>query len=175
MWHVLFGEKATTKIAAFFATEREAAQVAEDLRSGAEMQTTQLTLVSPFDTDWAKKIEPESQGVSRTAWRSHAILGIIGLIIGLAVWLILFWSDVLTITSTPLMSAVAFMFFASIAGLLLGGLVTIRPDHERVIRKVKKASDDGRWSLIMHPRDPVQCDKVLAMLSDRGGDSTRTV
>lgn len=174
-WQKLFGERATTKIAAVFESESAAAVAADSLRTLAGLQATQVLLVGPHETEYAKKLEPEPQGVVRTAVRSHLILGSAGLVAGILVWMGLYVADISAIQSSPRMSALAVIFFATIAGLLLGGLITARPDHQLVIQRVQTATEAGRWSLVIHPRDARQCDEVMAALATSGADITRTV
>ena len=43
---------------------------------------------------------------------------------------------------------------------LLGGFLTLRPDHLMVIQGVKEAKRQGRWSLIVHSRNATQTVQV---------------
>ncbi len=175
VWQKLFGEKATTKIAAFFDTEDQLDTVAATLRARAQLQAGQLRTVRPGEHDFGRKLEPEGRGITRTAIRSHLILGLAGLAVGFIAWLALYLAGVTAIISSPGFGAGAFLFFGAIAGLLLGGLITARPDHQLVIQPVRTASEEGRWSLIVHPTDPQQCDAVMQVLEDQGVEAVRTV
>ena len=174
-WQMLFGEKATTKIAAVFDSESQALSAADFLKSAAGLQSTQVLLVEPYERDYAKKLEPEPQGVARTAIRAHAMLGLAGLVAGILIWFALYAADIPAIDSSPGLSAMAIIFLGSIAGLLLGGLITSRPDHQIVIQRVKTATEAGQWSLIVHPRDARECDVVIEKLTAAGADIARTV
>lgn len=175
VWNVLFGERSTTKIAAVFDTEQGAATAAATIHSSARLQAAQIRLIKPYEKDYAKKIEPEPQGIVRTALRAHLFLGMAGAAIAVAGWGLLYLVGVMAITSTPLGSLAVFVFFGAIAGMLLGGLVTARPDHQLVIQRVQTATQDGRWSLLIHPRTPKQCDDVMAALSGVDAEVTRSV
>ncbi|SHG87419.1 hypothetical protein [Pollutimonas bauzanensis] len=174
-WHKLFGERATTKIAAVFDSEAAAEEAAASVRSQAGLQATQVLLVQPHEKEYARKLEPEPQGVARTALRSHMILGLAGLVAGAIVWMALYVADLPAILSSPGVSALFVLFLGAIAGLLLGGLITARPDHQLVIQRVQTATEEGRWSLVVHPRDARQCDAVMAALAASGADVARSV
>src|SRR5690606_34489596 len=112
------------------------------------------------DSDFALKLEPEVKGVARTAIRAHLWMGLLGLIAGLVLWGVLYIFGVPAVVSSPYYSGAAIVAFATVAGLLVGGLVAARPDHQRVIQAVDAATKAGRWSLVVHPRDPEQCQQA---------------
>jgi len=166
VWQKLFGETATTKIGAIFQSEQTALDAAASIKADAGLQPDQVRIVHPFEGGYDRKLEPEVRGVARTAVRSHLILGAAGLLVGLAACAVLFMAGVAAIVSSPMFSLGAFLFFGAIGGLLLGGLVTARPDHQWVIQRVQDAAKTGQWALVIHPRNPTQCDAVLRVLSE---------
>ncbi|MGB6103592.1 MAG: hypothetical protein WBF88_07055 [Pusillimonas sp.] len=174
-WQTLFGERATTKIAAIFDTESGAASAAATLHAETGIQAAQLRLIKPHDKSYSKKLEPETRGIARTAIRAHLGLGLAGALLGLIAWSLLYASEMPAIASTPQGSAIAFVFFAAIAGMLLGGLITARPDHQLVIQRVHSATQDGLWALVVHPRSPKQCDAALAVLTRLGPEIVRSI
>lgn len=174
-WQALFGELATTKIAAIFDTESAAATAAASIHSSTGLQATQLRMIKPYEKEYSRKLEPETQGFARTAIRAHTILGAAGIVAGALFWWLLYAYGIPAIVSSPRFSAGAIIFFAAIGGMLLGGLVTARPDHQLVIQRVQTATKEGRWSLVIHPRSAKQCDAVLAVLSSLKADVVRSV
>ena len=174
-WQTLFGEQATTKIAASFDTEQQAQTVAEALRDRAQLLPGQVRTVRPGERKFGRKLEPEGRGIARTAIRAHSMLGLAGLAVGFVAWLLLFLAGIAAIAPSPGLSALVFLFFGAMAGMLLGGLVTARPDHQFFIKHVRSASDAGRWSLVIHPLDPPQCDAVLRVLEEEGAAAVRTI
>ncbi len=163
-WQKLFGERATTKIAAIFDTHGEACAVADRIRAEANLNLTQVHIIGPNDGDFSKRLEPETAGVARTLVRSHIILGLAGFVVGLLIWAGLYAAGMQTIVSTPVLSAVAILFFSTSAGGLLAGLVTIRPDHQLIAERIQEAREAGKWAVVVHPRSPAQCDAVAHML-----------
>ena len=174
-WQKLFGEQATTKIAAIFETEEVAITASAALHSVSGVQANQLRVIKPHETSYAHKLEPESKGIARTAIRAHLILGAAGVLVGVIVWALLYSSGIPAVESSPVYTASAVIFLTTIAGLLLGGLVTARPDHQLVIQRVQTAVEEGRWSLVVHPRTPEQCEEILAVLAQYEADVIRSV
>ena len=62
-----------------------------------------------------------------------------------------------------------------ICGLILGGLVTLRPDHELLINRVKEGLRMGRWVVVVHPTNPDQTTRALTMLHHAGGEVIQTL
>ncbi|MGB3288020.1 MAG: hypothetical protein WBA83_01970 [Burkholderiaceae bacterium] len=174
-WQGLFGELATTKIAAIFDTESGAASAAATLHSTIGLHTTQLRLIKPYEKGYSRKLEPEPRGIARTAVRAHLILGAAGLLAGAVLWWLLYAFQIPAIVSLPKSSAGAILFFSAIGGMLLGGLVTARPDHQLVIQRVRDATQSGHWSLVVHPRNPSQCDAVMSALQRLGPEIVRSI
>lgn len=174
-WQALFGERATTKIAAVYETKEAAGHAAESLTRLANLQSTQWAVVGPHEQGFARKLEPESQGIARTGIRSHLVLGAVGLLAGIALWVLLYGLGIAFITASPVASAAVIIVFATILGMMLGGLVTARPDHQVVILKVRKAAEEGKWCLILHPRNPQQCNELMHELTESGADVVRTI
>ena len=172
---LLFGERATTKIAAIFDTESAAATAAAALHAETGIQAGQLRLIKPHDQGYAKKLEPEISGIARTALRAHSSLGLACALVGLIAWGLAYASGMPTIVSSPRTSAIAFIFLATIAGMLLGGLVTARPDHQIVIQRVHDANQAGQWSLLVHPRSTRQSDAAIEVLNRLGPEVVRSL
>lgn len=175
MWQKLFGERATTKLVAVFDTAAAAEDAAERLRSGADLNLGQVRILVPGDSHFDIKVEPEPAGVARTAVRTHVVGGAVGLLVGVALWLVLFATRLDLVRGSPWASAVAVVFFLTMAGLLLGGLLTLRPDHQVLITRLRSALESGKWCLVIHPRSPEECDKVEALLSRTGVQTMRSV
>jgi hypothetical protein len=163
-WQKLFGERATTKIAAIFDTHSEACAVADRIRADANLNRTQVHIIGPDDGDFSKRLEPETAGVARTMIRTHLILGAVGFVFGLLIWAGLYAAEIQAVVSSPVLSAVAILFFSTSAGGLLAGLVTIRPDHHRIAERIQEAREAGKWAVVVHPRSPAQCDAVTHSL-----------
>lgn len=174
-WQALFAERATTKIAGTFDRQEDAASTIATLKSQTRLKARQLKLIGPNEKRFGTKLEPEGQGIARTAARSHIYMGIAGLVLGIALWVILYASGWNLIRSTPGLSMIPFLLFPTIAGLMLGGLITARPDHSAVITQVRDAVADGKWVVIAHPYSPRQCDDTEAVMKGNAVEVWRSV
>ncbi|MCR9259724.1 MAG: hypothetical protein NXH95_08385 [Pseudomonadaceae bacterium] len=146
----LSGEKYDSKVGGTFASEAAAQRATEQLVS-AGFRNEQISLVRPDDAHPGRKIEPESKGIVRTMVKAHLLLGATGLLLGLLVasFLVL-WSGFEIAASSPVMIYVGLSFLGGAAGLLLGGLYGLRPDHDALTQNVKAAANDDNWSVVVH-------------------------
>lgn len=153
------GEQSNTKFLAVFDTEADLEQCKVTLEE-AGYDPRQLAVIAPHERNYSRKIEPEPKGIFRTAIKAHVLFAILGFLLGLGLWAGLYWSGVALIASSPVVSVIPFLFIFTSAGLLLGGFMTLRPDHLLVIQGVKTAKREGRWSLVVHSRNPTQTVQV---------------
>ena len=100
--------------------------------------------------------------------RAHVTCAIVGLAIALLAYIGLWAAGVTAILSTPAMSLVAMLLFGAMFGLMVGGLITIRPDHDAVIAPVREAVQDGRWSVVVHPNSRSQLADTTRTLGQTG-------
>src|SRR5699024_1470535 len=150
IWKTLIGEHYGSKSVGILENEREADRIVARLKDKIGLRSRQIRIIHPHETHYDRKLEPETQGIVHTAIRAHSILGLAGLVLGLLAWAIVFASGWPGVRCAPLLSAVALMFVSTAGGLMLGGLVTARPDHENVILHVRDAARQGKWSVVVH-------------------------
>lgn len=172
--NVLSGEQSNTKIVAVFKTKNAAEECAQKIQEKG-LDPNQFDIVAPNEEDYSDKLEPEDQGVKRTAIKSHVVFGVLGLIFGAVLWGVLYYLDVTLLKSAPIVSIIAFLFVAASGGLMLGGFITMRVDHQVVIQEVDTAIHEGHWALIMHSRNTHQTHLITQTLSDLGIDSARSL
>ena len=55
------------------------------------------------------------------------------------------------IASSPLLALIALVGFGTTFGLLAGGLLPMRPDHIRLITRVRSALRHDHWAVVAHP------------------------
>lgn len=167
----LIGERSSTKIAALFGSEEAARVAADEVKNAAGLGPDQARVLFPADASvssrelFGRKLEPESAGIARTFWRTHAVFGFIGGAIGLLLWWL--WSGHPFIVSTPIGSFIAFVGFGITFGLLLGGLITFRPDQVRVIELVRSGLRAGKWAVVFHPVNRKQAASIQNVLQAR--------
>src|SRR5690606_37775781 len=77
---------------------------------------------------------PGSNPIWRTIVLAHMRLGILGGIVAGLVFALLWMLDVPFISRSPQAAGLVMVGFGIVAGLFLGGLVALRPDHDRYIQ-----------------------------------------
>ena len=170
---LIFGERSLTKIAGVFASKSLAESVVVRLKQAASLDDPQVYLVGPQDgaavgsAAFSRKLEPEQAGIWRTLIRAHVVFGVAGVIAGALLYLVFRAADNVAVESTPGMSLAVMLFFGGIGGLLVGGLMTARPDHYRVISAVRRAVRRGRWAVVIHPITQRQIDVAMRELRAR--------
>lgn len=178
--HTIFGERSLTKVAAVF-ENREAAEHAAQRLKQAGMTESQVNLVGPADLAGAsdppisRKLEPEPGGIWHTLIRAHVFTGTLGAIAGLLLYLGLALAGNDAILSTPYLSLWTLLAFGAVFGLLAGGLLSLRPDHYRVISAVRKAAAQGRWAVVSHPLDHRQIELAVNELRHRSDHVVRSL
>lgn len=170
----LSAEAASTKIAALFDTKSAASNAAERVCYEAHLRRGQVRLVHPYEAHFGRKLEPENDGIVRTAIRSHLMMGALGVVIGLAIVGILHRQGIEAVTQSPGPAAGAAIFLGLVFGMLLAGLATARPDHQLVITPVREAVQHGRWALLVHPTTSEQCNETLRALRNTTAEVLRT-
>jgi hypothetical protein len=170
-----FSERSLSKVAAVYDNESAAQVAALRVARLPQMQSRQVQVVRPFDRDWGRRVEPEGIGIWRTAVRAHVACTLVGLGAALLVFLGLWTSGVTAIASTPGMSLVAMLLFGAMFGMMAGGLLTMRPDHDAVVAPVREAVNAGRWSVVVHPSSHSQLVATAHALGDTGVAIFRTL
>lgn len=170
---VIFGERSLTKVAGLFMNRNGAEAAAQQVKRTADLDDAQVDLVGPPDGDapgspaFSSKLEPEQAGIWRTLVRAHVVCGSAGAAAGLLLYLGFIAAGNIAVTSTPGMGLMVFVFFGGVLGLLLGGLLTARPDHLLVITSVRRAIRKGRWAVVIHPVTQIQIDRAMNELRGR--------
>lgn len=172
---LFFRERSLSKLAAVYTDGELARGAVRRLRALPALNDRQIQLVVPHDRHWERKVEPEGVGILRTAIRSHLACGALGLASGAVAFGALYAAGVTAIVATPVMGFVAFVFFGTIFGLMVGGLLTLRPDHEAVVVPAREAARDGNWAVIVHPVSPEQRRLASFMLQATGGRVSTTL
>jgi hypothetical protein len=132
-------------------------------------------IVAPGDTDSERKFEPEQAGIWRTALRSHAILGLTGVVIGVLVAVFLAALGWPSISASLGYAALFFGTLGGFLGLMAAGFLTLRPDHGVVIGKLNSQMKRGRWLVVVHPRSEADADTARQLLEVSGAETRRSL
>ena len=166
-----FGERSVTKVAGLFATRSGAEIAMRDLLDSCRLSTTQVDVLSPLDGNPARAdaldraVEPEQRGIWLTVIRAHLAMGLLGLLAGVLLYAALMAMDNAALQSTPGMGLVALAGFGATFGLMLGGVLALRPDHGRVIGIVRGGLQSGQWAVVAHPLDSRQTRQAVTSLN----------
>ena len=173
--HVITGEVSNSKVAAVLSNEVEAQRVADHLRRSLNLSRSHVRLITSRDRGVGKKLEPESHGIFLTMLRAHLWLGLAGAGLGALLFAILYSMGIPFIVNSAVMAAAVIVFFGATAGLFMGGLVTLRPDHDPYILKIRDALEEGKCAVVVHALSHEQMKIAADMLQRSGGDVVRTL
>lgn len=101
--------------------------------------------------------------------------GIVGAIIGALAFGVMMWLGVLYIVPSPWTAGLVMTGFGAVAGLMPGGLVALRPDHDRYIQATHDAMAERRTPILVHAFSAEQKNAAADFMSARGGEVTKTL
>lgn len=172
---LLFGEHSLTKVAAVFDQAQDARNAAEHVIQDGHLRSEKVKVVGPGVPGVGRKLEPEERGIVHTLIRSHTSLGILGLIVGLLIGGALILAGVGWAVASPFYTVGLAAIFGALGGMMTGGFISIRPDHDVLITKVEEAVHDGHWAVIVHPENHDEEERAVDVLKNSGGDVVRTL
>ena len=134
-----------------------------------------MQLITPAEPHPGRKLEPESRGVWRTIVVAHVRLGIVGAVVGLLAFAALYAAGLPFIVNSPVAAALVLLFFGTVAGLMLGGLVALRPDHDRYVEAAREAIESGNTKVVVHAFSGDRAGQAADFLRAQGGEVTSTL
>ncbi|WP_328185772.1 hypothetical protein [Marinobacter sp. OP 3.4] len=161
------GETLDHKLAARCGTATEAEKIADDLCTATSLGQGQVRIIHPTDDHKGSKLEPEDQGIMHTAIRSHIWLGLAGIAGGLLLFSVLAAAGLPFVAQNLIWAGALFAVFGGVAGLLLGGVYTLRPDHIAYVSRSASALDKGYYMVTIHARDRAQMNEAQQYLKTR--------
>ncbi|WP_024890626.1 hypothetical protein [Luteimonas huabeiensis] len=169
------GETSDSKVAAVFDSEAAARAAAAEIRSALGLQDSQVQVVTPHDRYPGRKLEPEGRGIFRTILIAHYKLGIVGLIVGALVFAALWAMGIEAVANSPWLAGGLIVGYGGVFGLMAGGLVSLRPDHDPYLLKVRGALKAGRSAVVVHAFSTEERDRAREALAARGGETIATL
>jgi hypothetical protein len=171
----IWGEHYLSRIGAVFEDRNQARAAVGRLTSQTGIAPDQIRVLEPGDPSWAHKLEPESRGIGGTLIRSHITLGAAGLVLGIAIALALILLGIDLFVLSWGYTLLVFGFFGAIAGLLLAGLVSLRPDHDRLVAVARTSARDDCWYVVVHARNRSEGRRARDVLSRISDDVVTTL
>src|SRR5690606_19091158 len=101
--------------------------------------------------------------------------GVVGFFVALLVFAMVYALGVPFIVSSPVAACLVMLFFGTTGGLMLGGLVSLRPDHDRYVEAARDAVQQGNTTVVVHAFSSDQARAAAALLRAEGGDVTSTL
>lgn len=171
----LSGEESTSKVAVIVAGEAIARNLAGALQRDLGLAERQVVVVTPNTKRVGRALEPEARGIFHTILIAHYKLGIVGLLMGLLVFSMLYGLGVEAVTRSPGLAIAVIGSFGIVFGLMAGGLVALRPDHDPYVQGVIAALEAGQSAVVVHPLDDAERERAAEWLSRFGQDVIKTL
>ncbi|MBX3724520.1 MAG: hypothetical protein KF823_01205 [Xanthomonadales bacterium] len=169
------GEASNSKLVAVFDHQESARAAAASAVARLSLQQAQVRVLAPGATDVGIQLEPEGGGIRRTIVVAHVWLGLAGMVAGGLLFVLLIVGGVAFVVESPWAAGLAMVGFGGIAGLLLGGLVSLRPDHDPYIHATRDALAAGRTAVVVHALSARQRTAAAECLAALGGKVTQTL
>jgi len=177
----VFGEVSLTKVAGLFSDKSQAEATATALLRMPGMVPAQVRVLGPQDAKMSRRdifgrnLEPEQHGIFKTLLITHGIFGLLGAAAGVLLFLWLYHNGQPMVAGSPRLAFGAIVGFATAFGLMLGGLITIRPDHVWLIASVRSSLKKNKWAVIVHPVDSAQTSAASELLRKDGAEILKTL
>jgi len=168
------GEVSNSKLVAVFDTGTSAQAAANAVHAGMSLQHSQVQVLLPGEPDAGRKLEPENRGIWRTIVIAHIRFGIVGAVVGGLLFALLIWLGVAFIVQSPWAAGLVLVSFGTLAGLLVGGLVALRPDHDLYIQAARAALANNRAAVVIHAFSRDEAATAGEILRQQGGEVTST-
>ncbi|MGO2479365.1 MAG: hypothetical protein ACTH7Q_13595 [Pseudoalteromonas sp.] len=157
-------ESQASKIAGIFNNEDRAQNAVDAFIRNDDFQTNQMKLIPPYDSQFDEKVEPEDKNIGKTLLRTHLAYGIAGLIVGILISSTLLVLDFAFMQSYVVETYTAVSVICIFIAMLAAGFVTVRPDHDHLINETRKATQSGKWVLIVHLNGNDKVDEAKHLL-----------
>ncbi|HET8807870.1 MAG TPA: hypothetical protein VFM76_05780 [Methylophaga sp.] len=168
-------EQYTAKVAAVFNTEAEARAASEELINEGHFSGAAVNIVTPNDDNLSEKIEPESKGIVQTFMKSHGILGVVGLLAGLIAASILVAAGPVFTQDSPMATYFTLGFVGLFIGMMVAGIITLRPDHDPLIIMVINASQNQQWTVVVQTKDQQATNLAKQILQNKAEAVRETI
>ena len=151
------------QVASVFDSKLNANKAIEQVVRGTDVESQQVTLIEPDDSDFNRKLEGDSKALGKMMWYSHLLLGAAGLVVGLiTAYLLVNIGPALT-QQNPLATYIAVISPGIFIGLFVAGLLSLRPDRTEIIEVVRKAIKTKHYAVVVNLKSGQSVSKVRDM------------
>jgi hypothetical protein len=178
-----FGPQWVTRVAGLFDTRLGAERAARDLPAAAGLNAAQVTVLSPLDRQASRRaaqavatddLADERQAIPTALMRTHLAAAALGLLLGVGLYAALMIAGSPAMHSAPVLTLAVLVTLGSLFGLMLGALLALRPDESRVVARIRRDLDDGRWAVLATTADAGQTRRVIAAFARQGARVVRS-
>ena len=144
-------------------TEQQAIDLVHQLQSKG-IASRQIELIAPNENRLGEKLEPEQDRIAQTAVRAHLLLAVLGIGGAMLIATFLIYAGPAFTTSNPVFTFIAAGIMGAFAGLLGGGLISLRPDQDRFLMKALASRNKQLWTLVVHTqgrREKREAQKII--------------
>ncbi|NVK54407.1 MAG: hypothetical protein HWE26_02225 [Alteromonadaceae bacterium] len=159
------------QVASIFDSKETAKDAIDTVVRSTDVDSQQITLVQPGDTEFNRKLEGDSKALGKMMWYSHLILGASGLAVGFIVaYLLVSFGPALT-QQNPLATYIAMISPGVFVGVFVAGLLSLRPDRTQIIDVVRRAVKSSKYAVIVNLRH----DQSVSDVSELFGRNSQKV
>lgn len=171
----LTGERSDHKIAGITQDHAAAEAAVNSLREQLTLSASAVRLLTPEDEEVNRTLEPESHGIWKTLVRGHVWLAGVGAIVGLLIFVLMLQLEVQFVVANPIAAGLALFAFCTVGGLLLGGALTMRPDHVPFLVAARAALRKGEAVIVVHAENMEQRQQAKQILEQSGFKTVATL
>lgn len=171
----LSGEHSVNKVAVVVAEEASARRIARRILGDLGLKARQVVVLTPQTQRVGRALEPESHGILNTILIAHYKMAIVGLMAGILLFAVLHGLGIEAVTQSPGLAIAVIASFGIVLGLMAGGLVALRPDHDPYLQGVRSALEEGQSAVVIHAFDDSEKERAVEWLSRVGQDVIKTL
>lgn len=171
----LSGERSDHKVAGIFQNQEAAKLAATSLESSMAIGADRIEFLNAETAESGRALEPESHGIWKTMVRSHVWLALVGAVVGVIVFAFMWVGGVHFVVANPYWSLGLLIVFPAVGGAMVGGLITLRPDHAPYLLQTREAIKAGRHVLAVQAKSPAEMQQIDELLRERGAKTVSSL
>jgi hypothetical protein len=161
-------DPATVEVGARFASRTAAEEAVERLASEGVALAQVEILDGEGHMQVARSVELRATRKALIRW--HVLLGAAGLLLGVLLWLFAWYAESTLVLAMPLLMLFVAASFGAVAGLLLGGLLAVRPTKGWLAAAAQDDARRGDFPVVVHATDRKQAHRARQILVAAKGE-----